>query len=726
MTSLKCSKGHENPTGSRFCLHCGEMLYDSPMSQSIQPGQTLGDRYLVVRQLGQGGFGKTYLAEDINRFRELCVLKEFSPQVQTEYVLQKSEELFEREASVLYKLQHPQIPRFRELLRLNINNKGYLILVQDYVEGETYRSLLDHRLKQGMKFGETEAKQLLQQILPVLDYIHSLGVIHRDISPDNLILRKSDQLPVLIDFGGVKQVVATVASQYYAPGSTPATPMPTLLGKVGYAPPEQMQTGSVEAHSDLYALAATILVLLTGKQPAELIDNYNLQWQWRREVNLSPAFGEVLDKMLAAAPRERYQNANQVLQALNLTATNNPPLQTPFPQHISPQQTPAQQTGQTVPVAPGKSAPTPPPITPAPHYSQPQVKSSWLTPGKIAAIFVATVALGGLTYFGVSQITSRQDPTPTVTPTSTEPPVDPKFSAEERGRKERLKARRERLGIDYNFYVQLVNQIFSAKNPSLSGRTLSDEPQDADLREEWDKTASELLDKLSELSSDARRRLGTFTSADRDRWKVRVNDINVGSRSVYDLADAPFYQEFPDQRGKNFLNQPVGQVWHGFVFDKINAVIARSDFERMQFASGDTSVTRSGTFKNRDGKIFIAQLSAGQEMEVSLTASSRVLFSIYSPSGKTALLEDSTRRSWSGTLDESGYYEFVIVSTSSQSQDYRLRLNVENAAPPEPTVEPTPTPTVEPTPTPTVEPTLTPTVEPTPTPEPTLTPTPTP
>ncbi|AFY55779.1 serine/threonine protein kinase [Rivularia sp. PCC 7116] len=717
MTPLKCSKGHENPAASRFCLHCGEMLVDTPVNIGIQPGLTLGERYLVVRQLGQGGFGRTYLAEDINRFREPCVLKEFSPQVQTEYVLQKSEELFEREASVLYKLQHPQIPRFRELLRLTIEDKEYLFLVQDYVEGENYSSLLANRQQQGMKFSESEVKQLLQQILPVLNYIHSMGVIHRDISPDNLILRKTDQLPVLIDFGGVKQVVATVASQYYAPGNPPATPIPTLLGKVGYAPAEQMQTGSVEPHSDLYALAATALVLLTGKQPAELIDNYNLQWQWRRFINVSPEFGAILDKMISAVPGERYQSANQVLQALNPPPpTNNQPQQS-FPQQI---------TQKTFAVAPAvESAPsTPQPKIISPGFSESQPKSTtWWTPAKIGMLFFAMVILGGLTYFGFSQLTSDSGNTPTPTPTSSEPPVPSKFSAQERRRKERLKARREQLGIDYNFYVKLVNQRFWEQNPSLNGRTLSDEPQDEDLRQKWDETASELLNKMSQLSSDARRRLGTFTTADRDRWKVRVNNINVGSRSVYDLADAPFYREFPEQRSKNFINKPVGQVWHGFVFDKVNAVFARSAFERLRFQSGDTTVTRSGNFKNLQGKIFIAQLGKGQEMRVNLTASPQVLFSIYSPSGQRVLLEDSTRRSWSGTLRENGYYEFVVVSTSSESQDYRMRLQVENPAPPP---EPTPTPEVTPTPKVTPTPEVTPTPTPTPTPEVTPTPTPTP
>lgn len=91
--NVYCSKGHENPSDSRFCLHCGEKL-DAVINQGIQSGQTLSDRYLIVRQLGQGGFGRTYLAEDINRFRELCVLKEFSPQVQTAYVLKKQKNYF--------------------------------------------------------------------------------------------------------------------------------------------------------------------------------------------------------------------------------------------------------------------------------------------------------------------------------------------------------------------------------------------------------------------------------------------------------------------------------------------------------------------------------------------------------------------------------------------------------------------------------------------------------
>jgi serine/threonine-protein kinase len=277
-----------------------------PIDAPLPVGSVLENRYCVVRELGQGGFGRTYLAEDTNRYSEHCVLKEFLPQVQGSKELQKAEELFMREAGVLYQLQHPQIPRFRELIRVNLGGTESLFLVQDYVEGQTYCDLL----KAGKPFDEAQVIQLLRQILPVLDYIHSLGVVHRDISPDNLIQRSSDKLPVLIDFGGVKQVAVNAASQFT--GQMPAT----RLGKEGYAPEEQIRQGNAFPCSDLYALAVTVLVLLTGKDPQKLFDSFQATWRWRQEARVSPMLAIILDKMLAYYPGDRYQSAREVLQAL--------------------------------------------------------------------------------------------------------------------------------------------------------------------------------------------------------------------------------------------------------------------------------------------------------------------------------------------------------------------------------------------------------------------------
>jgi serine/threonine-protein kinase len=693
MTNIYCSQGHKNPSGSRFCLQCGDRIGSvlTSRNQGIQAGQTLGDRYVIIRQIGQGGFGKTYLAEDLNRFREACVLKEFFPQVQTPYIVQKAEELFQREASVLYKLQHPQIPRFRELLRINLQGKESLFLVQDYIDGETYNSLLNSRQKQGLKFTEIEIRQLLQQILPVLEYIHALGVIHRDISPDNLMLRSSDKLPVLIDFGGVKQVAATVASQYYQTGGIASPTNGTLLGKIGFAPPEQMQTGMVSTHSDLYALAVTTLVLLTGKQPQELIDTYNCSWQWRREISLSSALGQIIDKMLSPIAsdaygglHQRYQTARQLLQVLNPQSVSYPQTQPP--------------TSATVAISPPK-IPVPEPVM-IPTPPQPGI---WT--GKNVLILVFFLTIGSYLYWQKLKTPTNnlQGNNPIILPSphSTETAkTEVTFSPEERRRKRKLSDRREELDINYQFYVELVNQLFREKYPNLKGRILSDNPEDENLRAEWDKTAAEVLEKLTAITADSRRQLGNYTGDERATWKAQINQINVGSRSLYDLGDAAFFSEFPEQKSKNFIKQPIGQVWYAFVNDQLNAILDKSILERIVFPEGATGKTVSGTLQPGKGKVFIAGLAKDQNMEVKLEANSKVLLSIYSPSGKNPLLQDSQTRTISATLPEKGFYEFVVVSTASESVDYQLTLTAENPPEPEPTEEPTEEPTLTETPTP--------------------------
>jgi serine/threonine protein kinase len=310
MTTVYCTKGHDNLDSNRFCQICGEKLTPPVPETNLLAGNVLEDRYRIVQQIGQGGFGRTYLCENLTRFNEPCVLKEFAPQVQGTYALEKAKKLFEREASVLHNLTHPQIPRFRELFEMKTGSQG-LFLVQDYVAGQTYRYLLAARQQQNRLFTEAEVRQLLVDTLPVLQYIHSLGVIHRDIAPDNLMLRSSDNLPVLIDFGGVKQIA--VNAEIHATGNTE---VPTCLGKVGYAPHEQMQRGTVSANSDLYALAATSLVLLTGKEPTDLIDPQSLTWNWRSAVELNPKLGEIFDRMLQPNPANRFQSAPEVLRAL--------------------------------------------------------------------------------------------------------------------------------------------------------------------------------------------------------------------------------------------------------------------------------------------------------------------------------------------------------------------------------------------------------------------------
>ena len=274
------------------------------MQPAISIGTLLQNRYRIVQLLGQGGFGRTYLAEDEGRFKERCAIKEFVPIQGEDKFSDKATQLFQREASVLYQITHPQIPQFRA----TFEEEERLFLVQDYVEGPTYHQVMMQRQSQGRTFSETEIRQFLQQVLPVLAHIHAKGIIHRDVSPDNIILRQRDSRPVLIDFGVVKEVV----TRLHADGETPAT----TVGKAGYAPSEQMQTGRAYPSSDLYALAVTAIALLTGKEPQTLFDDVNAVWRWRDSVQVSEPLANVLDKALSYRPGDRFQSVSEMAQAL--------------------------------------------------------------------------------------------------------------------------------------------------------------------------------------------------------------------------------------------------------------------------------------------------------------------------------------------------------------------------------------------------------------------------
>ncbi|GAB1540532.1 hypothetical protein NUACC21_32010 [Scytonema sp. NUACC21] len=286
------------------------------MSQSplirpeIPSGTFIDNRYIIQRLLGQGGLGRTYLAFDTRRFNEPCVLKEFAPSGSGESSLEQCRNLFKREAKILHQLEHPQIPRFLACFE----GDSRLFLVQEYVNGKTYSALLRERQQLGQAFSEDEVVQWLKYLLPVLDYIHAHNIIHRDISPDNIMLPQGKDLPVLIDFGVGKQIAdlneATRSSHMTFVGKM------SLVGKVGYAPREQISLGMCSPSSDLYALGVTAIVLLTGKDPAFLMDQYSLEWRWHQFINISHTFAQVLHKLLADTPKQRYQNSKEVLTDL--------------------------------------------------------------------------------------------------------------------------------------------------------------------------------------------------------------------------------------------------------------------------------------------------------------------------------------------------------------------------------------------------------------------------
>ncbi|WYL95980.1 MAG: bifunctional serine/threonine-protein kinase/formylglycine-generating enzyme family protein [Gloeotrichia echinulata IR180] len=296
-----------NPDGNRFCISCGQSDF----------GKLLRNRYRVLSLLGEGGFSRTYASVDADRLDAPCVIKQFFPQVQGTGQRAKAAEFFKEEAFRLYELgeNHTQIPR----LLAYFEQGSSLYLVQEFIQGQT---LLQEVEKQ--PFNEAKIWQLLTDLLPVLDFVHAHNVIHRDIKPENIIRRETDGKPVLIDFGGAKQVTQTSLAR-----------QATVIYTIGYAPTEQMAGFPCHA-SDLYALGVTCVRLLTQCLPVQnaygliddrLYDAMNAKWLWQERlqengITISQDLSSILDKLLQHFPSDRYQTAAAVIDDLKTTATS--------------------------------------------------------------------------------------------------------------------------------------------------------------------------------------------------------------------------------------------------------------------------------------------------------------------------------------------------------------------------------------------------------------------
>jgi serine/threonine protein kinase, bacterial len=601
-----CHQGHANDLNSFYCKICGTRL-------EIDADGLVGDRYRIVKKLGHGGFGHTYLAEDINRFNETCVLKELAPAEGNS--LEKAQELFIREARVLYKLQHPQIPKFRE--SFVDGKRKSMFLVQEYVEGPTYEAILRDRKQQGRTFSEAEAQALLAQLLPVLDYIHGQGVIHRDISPDNLICRNNDHLPVLLDFGGVKAAATTAVREGTATQDEANRPV-TLLGKVGYSPEEQIRRGQVTKGSDLYALGVTLLVLMIGKEPSEFYDGFHLKFDWRSHLQLSPGFGQIIDKLVAYQIGDRYSATAEVQQALSALA--HPQVQSNFGEVLSSPQAqpiapnppservPQSTMGamQTVVVAPAgtnfagtniakhdpgtmvagnrvtQMAATQP-NTPQPKLLKvllsillffPKLLGSAIYKLLQQLLILGLLVGSGFLGWGAVRWWLEGQFNPSGQPEnspqlSTTAPTSSSFSDTERSRKAALIARLEQSQVNQTVFYRLVNEAYYLKYPGEKGKLLSNRPEDEPLRKNWDGVADQILDTLDGLSSDARDRLGGFSSRDRQQWDRKLQNSRVEPQQFYEELESKLKSDLPMYRRASIESQYAMQILYGMAFDRV-------------------------------------------------------------------------------------------------------------------------------------------------------------
>lgn len=273
-------------------------------------GTLLRGRYRIVEVLGAGGFGETYLAQDTQRPGDpICVVKQLkivSDNPKSHHLAQR---LFKAEAVVLGQLgEHNQIPRL--LAYFEVQQTFYL--VQEMVEGRLLRNILSHN----RPLSQRATIRLLRDLLPVVNFVHSKGVIHRDIKPSNIIRRKSDGRYVLIDFGAVK----TITNQLAESDETQLT-YTVGIGTQGYMPSEQ-SSGRPTVRSDIYALGITAIEALTGKPPHALKRSDDGEIIWSHTVeDISPALSSIINKMVRYDFNKRYHSAQSVLTDLESVDT---------------------------------------------------------------------------------------------------------------------------------------------------------------------------------------------------------------------------------------------------------------------------------------------------------------------------------------------------------------------------------------------------------------------
>lgn len=276
----------------------------------------LNNRYQIIQVLGAGGFGETFLAEDTYMpSRRRCVIKQLKPVTNDPQMYRLIQQRFQREAATLEALgeSSDQIPK----LFAYFSENGQFHLVQEWIQGQT----LTDKVASVGPLSESAVREILVSLLLVLDYVHSKGIIYRDIKPDNIIIRQSNNQPVLIDFGAVKETMTATVNSHGKPTYS------IVLGTPGFMAPEQASGRPIYA-SDIYSMGMTAIYLLTGKLPQELeIDSHTEEMFWQQyAANVSPHLAAVLNKAIQYHPRDRYTTAIKMLDALQ-PSDSSPPQQ---------------------------------------------------------------------------------------------------------------------------------------------------------------------------------------------------------------------------------------------------------------------------------------------------------------------------------------------------------------------------------------------------------------
>ncbi|MCT0233908.1 protein kinase [Synechococcus sp. CS-1327] len=619
-------------------------------------GVLIADRYRLEAQLSQGGQGTLWRASDQLAADAPMVLRQLGPD-QDQAALQA---LWPRLQGVL----HPQLPRFGEV----ISRAGDLWFVREWQGGRSFHDLIVSRRERQLVFGAGEVLLLLRQLLPALAVLHGQGLVHGDLSPANLLRRDRDGLPVLLDFGLTR-------SQATAPaGATP-----------GYGPPELGRGEAAQPWMDLYSLGVVALVMLSGEEPAQLLDPASLSWRWPAGLVLDPPFRAALERLLSSDPSRRFGSAAQALAAFQqlpmpestgpvpradrtvvlVPAAAEPPPTDPPPAPV--QQEDIQPQVLDVPLAePVLPAPQPRPLAPPPIQpprpsprSRQQDKEDAVE-GRLWPVVVALVlsAVVGITLGWWLLGRGRTPPSAGSEPLLEVPASLPPAEVDQR---QQLLNRLRALQVNRGWFLKLVDASLLAQFPERRGRLPADSLEDAPFRKVWNELAEEWLVRVESLPLQLRSKLGDFNSADWEAQQRRLAAQGLSPAVLRQLVSGSAQNLLPGRSGQTIPPEPLRQLWYAAAEQTLQSL----RIESIEAAPGVARVV-SAQIEAGGARLFPIRVPPGYRLALGVNGSPLMQMSLYDSSG--ALLEPR------GPLR-------VVTLGKLESSQVQLLVNNEGVAP---------------------------------------------
>ncbi|MCP9792890.1 phosphotransferase [Vulcanococcus limneticus Candia 3F8] len=612
-------------------------------------GQLIGERYRLETELARGTQGVLWRASDQLAGNTPVVLRQLGgdqPQLQA-----RVRELWPRLQGVL----HPQVPRFGGL----IEAEPELWLAREWQDGRTYAELLEARRQRQLVFGAGEVLLLLRQLLPVLAALHSQDLLHGDLTPANLLRRERDGLPVLLDFGlvrGTALAQVSGAAGHGAPiGVTP-----------GYGSPELGRGDPAEPWMDLYGLGVVALVLLSGDEPAELLDPVTMEWRWPAALDGEPALKAALEPLLASDPSRRYPSAGAALQALQqlpmpdstgpvpradrtVVLVPQAPLPEPLPvaevaaaaapvpapSEPAPPEQPRATTPSPLEAAPTPGAtelsqvagvaPAPAPLAPPPLRSR-QEEREEAAEGRLWPVVLALVisavlgtALGWLV-LSRGRVATTEPGSGLQLPSSL-PPA-------EVDQRQQLLNRLRALQIDRGWFLKLVDASLLAQFPERGGRLPNDSLDDAPLRKVWNELAQEWISRVEQLPLEIRTRLGSFTAGDWQKRQAALVGRGLSAEVLRQLVSGSAQNLLPGRSAGDIPPEPFRQLWYAAA----EQGLANVRIEPIQTRLGQTNVV-SAQVDAGGARLFPIRLSPGTRLVLGVNGSPLMQMSVFGADG---------------------------------------------------------------------------------------------